>query len=236
MEVFGVPIDNVSRADVLKQVETWLEGDTFKRIATVNPEFLLLAKDNPNFRQSLLAADLRLADGVGINFPFWLRGEHLIERFPGADLLTEVLRLAEEKGYTVGLALHDHGLSSPLQILAILKEQYPKLHCSLYSETYHSTPISYNLSPITYHLLLSNYGAPLQELYLESLREKNTGIRLAIGVGGAFDFLTGAIPRAPKWMQSIGLEWLWRLYQQPSRFNRIWNAVIVFPVKVLSQK
>lgn len=229
MKVFGVPIDNVSRADVLKQVETWLEGDTFKRIATVNPEFLLLAKDNPNFRQSLLAADLRLADGVGINFAFWLAGERLIGRFPGADLLTEVLKLAEEKGYTVGLALHDYGLSSPPQILAVLKKSYPRIKVSLYSE-------SSKLQAPSSKILLSNYGAPLQELYLESLREKNTGIRLAIGIGGAFDFLTGAIPRAPKWMRSIGLEWLWRLYQQPSRFKRIWNAVIVFPVKVLSQK
>jgi N-acetylglucosaminyldiphosphoundecaprenol N-acetyl-beta-D-mannosaminyltransferase len=61
-------------------------------------------------------------------------------------------------------------------------------------------------------------------------------MRLAMGVGGAFDFLTGRIPRAPKAIRTLGLEWLWRLYQQPKRFRRIWNAVIVFPAKVLCQK
>jgi N-acetylglucosaminyldiphosphoundecaprenol N-acetyl-beta-D-mannosaminyltransferase len=57
-----------------------------------------------------------------------------------------------------------------------------------------------------------------------------------MGVGGAFDFLTSKLPRAPKVLQSVGLEWAWRLWQQPRRFRRIWNAVVVFPVKVLSQK
>lgn len=229
MRVLGVPIDNLSREAVLKQVETWLQGGGFHRIATVNPEFLLLAQENARFKQSLLAADLRLADGVGLHLPFWLAGEKLIGHFPGADLLDAVLKLAEAKGYRVALALHEHGLSTPLQILAALKEKYPGSICSLWNP-------SANIQQSTFTILLSNYGAPLQEMFLEDLRHKETGVRLAIGVGGAFDYLTDAIPRAPKFLQQLGLEWLWRLIQQPRRFRRIWKAVIVFPVKVLSQK
>lgn len=228
MKIFGVTIDNLSRATVLKTIEQWLIEGGFHRITTVNPEFLLLASTHPKFRQSLIQADLRIADGAGINFPFWLAGEKLIARFPGADLLEEILKLAEVKEYPVALALHEQGLSDPVKIKTALLERYPKLKVEMLSlrEPQSSQAV----------ILLCNYGAPLQELYLETFRTRNTHFRLVMGVGGAFDFLTGVIPRAPKWMRSLGLEWLWRLMKQPTRFSRIWNAVVVFPIKVLSQK
>lgn len=228
MTIFGVPIDNLSRVAILDRIEYWLLEGGFHRIATVNPEFLLLAHSHPKFRQSLQSADLRIADGVGINFPFWLAGEKLMARFPGADLLQEILKLAEEKQYSVALALYEQGLSNPEQIKTVLLEYYPKLHIEMLSLREPETSQAV--------ILFCNYGAPLQELYLETFRARNTNFRLVMGVGGAFDFITGAVPRAPKWLRSLGLEWLWRLFQQPSRFKRIWNAVVVFPVKVLSQK
>lgn len=227
-QIFGVPIDNIAREETLARVRSWLRADGFHRIATVNPEFLLLAEKNSNFKQSLLAADLRIVDGVGLHFPFWLLGEKLIGHYPGVDLMHDILRMAEEMNKQVTLALHEHGLSTPVQILACLKEKYPKLKCRLYSEALAiHTPDE---------ILFCNYGAPLQETYLESLRTKEKGIKIAMGIGGAFDYLTGVFPRAPKICRQLGLEWFWRLYQQPKRFKRIWNAVVVFPVKVLSQK
>lgn len=228
MYIFRVPIDNLSRADILHTIERWLLEGGFHRITTVNPEFLLLAQERAHFRESLKRADLRIADGVGIHFPFWLTGEKLIGHCPGADLLPEILKLAEKNNYRVALALYEQGLSDPDKISTALKEQYPKLEVERLSlrEPQSSQAV----------ILLCNYGAPLQELYLESLRTKNTNFRLVMGVGGAFDFLTGVIPRAPEWLRSLGLEWLWRLMRQPSRFRRIWNAVIIFPIKVLSQK
>lgn len=228
MNIFGIPIDNIPRAKVLKQISAWLGGTSFQRIATINPEFLLLAQRSSAFKEALLAADMRVADGVGLYFPFWLSGEQLVGHYPGADLMQDILKLAEEEGYGVALALHEHGLSSPPQILGALKEKYPRLLCALVDGS--------KIQDSSFKILFSNFGAPFQEIYLESLRNKQSGIRLAMGVGGALDFITGAIPRAPQFMRRFGLEWLWRLYQQPQRFHRIWNAVVVFPVKVLSQK
>lgn len=228
IQTFGVTIDNLSRSAILQAIDEWLLQGGFHRIATVNPEFLLLAHSHPNFREALKKADLRIADGVGINLPFWLVGEKLVDRFPGADLLHEILKLAEAKGYGVALALYEQGLSSPETIKTALLERYPKLQIEMLSLR---EPQSSQAA-----ILFCNYGAPLQELYLETFRTRHTNFRLVMGVGGAFDFLTCAIPRAPKWMRSCGLEWLWRLLKQPSRFHRIWNAVVVFPIKVLSQK
>lgn len=228
MQILGVPIDNLSRSVILAKAKEWLASESFHRIATVNPEFLLLATENPRFKQSLLAADLRLADGVGLHLPFWLAGEKLVGHYPGADLLHDLVKLAEAKGCGVALALHEHGLSTPEEIKSVLLQRYPRLQLDFFSDT--------TIQDSRFKILLSNYGAPLQEIYLESIRQNQGSIRLAMGVGGAFDYLTGAMPRAPKMFQQFGLEWLWRLFQQPRRFRRIWNAVVVFPVKVLSQK
>lgn len=232
MNIFGIGIDNLTRAAVLTQIDHWLAGgDAFHRIATVNPEFLLLAERNAAFRGALLSADLRLADGSGLHLPFFLAGESLIERIPGADLLPEILQRANERFLSVGLILAPDGLTSFEDIKEELREHYPNLAIFKFAPEYFSPQ-----KPIPYNLVFCNYGAPLQEIVLAGLRQNAGAIRLAMGVGGAFDFLTGRIPRAPKAIRTLGLEWSWRLWQQPKRFRRIWNAVVVFPVKVLSQK
>jgi len=86
-------------------------------------------------------------------------------------------------------------------------------------------------------IVFANFGAPYQEKFLNSLKSaKNSKMRLVMGVGGSFDYLTGKIRRAPVFTRKIGLEWLWRLIQQPRRIKRIWNAVIIFPIKIIFQK
>ncbi len=231
MQTLGVSIDNLSQSEVVNRIRQWFDGEGFHRIATVGPEFLLLATKNRAFRGALESADLRVADGVGLHLPFFLAGETLVERIAGADLLPEIFRFAEAKQLTVGLMLDPGGLSSYEAIKKVLLETYPDLSVAKFSHEYLTGSL-----PIPYHIVLCNYGAPLQEIMLAGLKEKPGSVRLAMGVGGAFDFLTGKVPRAPRPLRSIGLEWLWRLWQQPKRWHRIWNAVIVFPVKVLSQK
>ena len=231
MNIFGISIDNHSRADVLRQISAWLESNTFHRIATVNPEFLLIAEKNRAFKGALVSADLCVADGVGLHLPFFLAGESLVERIPGADLVIDILCVADERRLSVGLMLDPGGLSSYEEIKKTLHERYPNIEIQKFSPE-----LLTSSDPIPYQLVFCNYGAPLQEIILAGLRQSPGSIRLAMGVGGAFDFLTGRIPRAPKFLRSVGLEWAWRLWQQPKRFRRIWNAVVVFPVKVLCQR
>lgn len=231
MQIFGITIDNLSRSEVINRLSLWLNSSSFHRIATVGPEFLLLATKNRAFRGALESADLRTADGVGLRLPFLLAGETLVARVTGADLLPEIFRLAEAKHLTVGLMLDPGGLSGYETIKKALLEAYPDMSVAKFSPEYLTGSL-----PIPYHVVLCNYGAPLQEIMLAGLKGKPGNVRLAMGVGGAFDFLTGKVPRAPKILRSIGLEWLWRLWQQPKRFRRIWNAVFIFPVRVMSQK
>ncbi len=228
MELFGVTISQSSPDEVLAQVGSFLNEPKFHRIATVNPEFLVLAEKNPEFKQALLAADLCVADGIGIVLAGCFQRKR-ITRFPGVDLLHEILTLAERDGYEVSLAIRKDGLSSYEEIRAALLKKYPRLVVTGKDYTVQSITspslIPYPASPI----IICNFGAPDQELFLESIRNNSGEVRLVLGVGGAFDYLTGKQKRAPKWLRAIGLEWLWRLTLQPRRWKRIWNAVVVFP-------
>lgn len=222
MRLFGVSLDNLTREEILHRVDGFLAEPRFHRIATVNPEFLLCARENQLFKESLLAADLRIADGVGLNFAFWRQGEVLKARFPGADLMISILEQTEARELNLFLALYENGFSSSQEIRRMLVEKYPQLH------------IVDNVELA--QVVLCNFGAPLQEIHLAAYAHEPKQIRLAMGVGGAFDYLTNKKRRAPKWMRDTGLEWLWRFFLQPSRWRRIWNAVMVFPWKVLTQR
>ncbi len=226
MDILGVPIDALTRTEMLARVENFLEEPRFHRIATVNPEFLLLAEKDAVFRTALMAADLRIADGFGIVLAGLFHGQY-IRRFPGADLMEEILCIAEKKNQSVSLAIRKDGLSSYEEIKGVLQKKYPNLEIN-------STDINLKIqdSQFMIHdsITLCNFGAPEQEIFLDSLKDQNN-IRLAMGVGGSFDYLTGRQGRAPKWMRIIGLEWLWRLILQPKRWRRIWNAAVIFPFR-----
>lgn len=235
MQIFGIPIDNLTRPEILSRVKDYLAEPGFHRISTVNPEFLLRASEDQDFRAALLSADLRIADGFGIVLAGLLHSER-IARFPGADLMNEILQIAEKGNVPVYLALRKDGLSSSEEISTALLKKYPHLNIS--STTFDVKRSELQNIQIDAHdsLVLCNFGAPEQELFLAQLKNTKLPPRLAMGVGGSFDYLTGKQKRAPQILRSLGLEWLWRLVLQPTRWKRIGNAVIVFPFRIIFNK
>jgi N-acetylglucosaminyldiphosphoundecaprenol N-acetyl-beta-D-mannosaminyltransferase len=244
MNLLGVRIDNFSKKEILEKVESFLRERKFHQIATINPEFILEAQKNPEFRNILNDADLNIADGIGIRFAFWRLAEKLKCRMAGADLMHEILRIANEKKLAVFLAVNEKGLSLYEETQSVFSKLYPNVvfnganldiqcHSGLDPESQKILKqVKDDKGDIK--ILLVNFGAPFQEKFINSL--KNDTIMLAMGVGGSFDYATGKLQRAPKIMRILGLEWLWRLFLQPKRWKRIWNAVIVFPIKILFLK
>jgi N-acetylglucosaminyldiphosphoundecaprenol N-acetyl-beta-D-mannosaminyltransferase len=233
MNILGIDIDEFTRDEIHARVDGFLRENRFHRIATVNPEFLVEADRNPEFRRSLCLADLRVADGSGVVLAGLLSGRRII-RYPGADLLLHILAKAEREHIPIFLAIHKNGLSSLDQVKSALLKKYSDLIVNGAEIGIRNT--KYQIPDTEYRILLCNFGAPVQELFLESFRSDFGGIRLAMGVGGAFDFFTGKRKRAPGWMRAIGLEWLWRLVREPRRAGRIWNATAVFLWKILLEK
>ena len=242
MDILGVKIDNLGRSEILNRISGFLSENKFHQIATVNPEFILTAEKNPEFKKILNNCDLNIADGIGIWFAFLRFGKYLKSRIAGADLMLEILKLANDRGLNIFLACRRDGLSSFEEIRDAIHKIYPKLNIgganlSCHSERSEESQRSFanaqddkNDSKIVF----VNFGAPHQEIFINSV--KNDNIKLAMGVGGSFDFLTGKIKRAPKFLRCIGLEWLWRLLQEPKRFRRIFSAVIVFPILSLTRR
>ncbi|MDP3957386.1 MAG: WecB/TagA/CpsF family glycosyltransferase [bacterium] len=236
MELLGVEIDNLTREEILARLKMFLDEPKFHQIATINPEFLVEAEKNKDFHEVLQQCDLRIADGFGIALAFFLKSERLKCRFPGADLLEEILNIAEKKKLSVYLAIRKDGLSSYEEIKFALLKKYPTLKID--GRDFDITKNS-SSSLITYPASLihfCNFGAPEQEIFLPSLKGTAGTLRLAMGVGGSFDYITGKQRRAPEWLRALGLEWLWRLIRQPKRWRRIWKAVVVFPLKIFRQK
>ncbi len=244
MRILGVRIDNLSKKEILEKIEFFLIEEKFHQIATVNPEFILAAQADADFRKILNDCDLNVADGVGIWYAFLRFGKFLQGRFAGVDLLAEILQIASEKKLSIFLAISKDGLSSFAEIKSIIQKKYPDLKIE-------GADIGINKqsSVINHHgmksnsqfkindcdILICNFGAPWQERFIKNV--KSAKIRLAIGVGGSFDFLTGKIARAPIWLRKVGLEWLWRFAQEPVyRSKRIFKAVIIFPIKILFSK
>jgi len=231
--IFDIPIDARSRKELEREIAGRLSGKSFCRISTANPEFLVRAYRDKPFHDTLLSADIRVADGTGIALAALLSG-YRVSRYPGADLMSFILAEADKEDTAIFLATRMDGLSSFREVRDAIRNSFPKLRI-----------LGADLDPVSGALPegigdadvdLSNFGAPEQERFLESLRSEPGNIRIAMGVGGSFDFLTGKRRRAPGPLRCLGLEWLFRLVIQPDRIGRMWNAVAVFPFLWLSDR
>lgn len=235
LRIWGISIDSVDRTAVTSWLGRILDEPRYHRIATVNPEFLLLASENQEFRRVLFEADYRLMDGIGISLAALLRGEAAPERIPGTDILERLFIIADENKLPIFFAMRRNGLSSYQDICHALLLRYPDL--CLDGADLDPPDVGQWISKIGQSsIVLCNFGAPEQEFFLAGLKRNPGAIRLAIGVGGALDYITAKVKRAPKLMRLLGLEWVWRLVLQPRRFRRIWRATIVFPFRLIFGK
>jgi len=232
-EILGVPIDNRPQVGLERVIGECLSGGSFVRIATINPEFLVRANRDADFKRNLLSADIRIADGSGIVLAGLLSGFG-VSRYPGADLMKFILTKAERTGVPIFLATGKGGLSSYETVRETVLRSYPDLRVDGADIDPVSGGIPEGIRDTA--VVLCNFGAPEQEYFVESLRSRPGNIRLAMGVGGSFDYLTRKRRRAPVWMRVLGLEWAFRLAIQPTRAGRIWSAVVLFPFLCLSDR
>lgn len=234
ISILGVPLDIVSRTELKRRLLDILSYRRGRQIVTPNPEFLLEAQHNSEFLSALREASLSVPDGIGLKFAAWLKGIN-IQRFTGASIVIGLLGYAETKKLRVTVLNWRQGLSSDEEIRTTLQKKYPRLIFMVDSlEKNHE---NYNTGAIKIFrpdILFVALGAPEQDIFIARRLKELRSVRLAMGVGGSFDYLTNKMPRAPRFFQRIGFEWLWRLILNPrSRWRRIWRAVVVFPFSVI---
>ena len=194
-----------------------------QQVLTVNPEFVVLTRNHPELCALTERANLSLVDGIGLAWA--IRHISPTERYAGADAVTDLCAYAAKNNLRIGILVPTTGLSSPDEIIAALKKYYPDLQCRAWSE---SKDVLRQIQHAQPHILFVTFGQPRQDIWIDQHRHELPGTRLAMGVGGAIDFLTGIRTRAPLWIRRANLEWLWRLITQPKRLPRILRATFGF--------
>lgn len=235
--ILDIPIDDVSDIELDQTLTKWAMGNTAKLIITPNPEFLLLSRRDESFKSILQKSDLSLPDGVGLRFAVAALTDQTLEhRQTGVDLVERLMHIATKTGKHL-VVVDGFDRSAELSRFRF-EQQFPGIHLSVFQPGSISNSVSdelvHRLNEMHPEILLVALGQRKQEKFIEEILTKIPSIRIAVGVGGAFDMLGGLKPRAPLWMRKLGLEWLWRVCIEPRRFGRIFRAVFVFPLIVIS--
>jgi N-acetylglucosaminyldiphosphoundecaprenol N-acetyl-beta-D-mannosaminyltransferase len=229
---WGIEIGQESETRVFKKVDEMLgEGSVGGFIATLNPEILLKAEKDKEYGKILNKADLKIVDGFGIKLVSFLKGKKVGDRVAGVDLAEYILNQAEKLDLKIGLIIRKNGLSTKEDLRLKIEDLGIKEFVMEEVEIPESN--SWNFQELdsgigSVDILLVGLGAPFQEEFIWQIRNQLPNLKLAMGVGGTFDFWTGKRKRAPEFMRKIGMEWLWRLFMQPKRLGRIWKATVVF--------
>ncbi len=241
VNILGLPIDRVGYAETLALIGAWIDarrttGAPAHQICTVNPEFVMDAQRDRAFRQTLLEADLRVADGVGVAWAARLLGAPVPERVTGSDGIDRIAAEAARLGWRVFFLGAAPGIAEATA--KILATRHPGL---LVAGCHAGSPAAAEWPAIEQMLrsaapdgLFVAYGHPRQDLWI-GVHRADLPCAVAIGVGGAFDYVTGIAPRAPRWMCRAGLEWLYRLVAQPWRWRRM-AKLPLFALLVLQQR
>lgn len=224
--LLGIEIPATTKRQVLETLEDRLrKHDRFTHVVSLNPENMVIAHEQSRFKQVLNQAQIRLIDGVGVGVAAMAAGIPAGERFSGVDLMSELIGAADSLRLRVALIGGSGDLAEKLA------DRYQQAHPEAKfiglqgvkniknPEKSEENRIKSIIADLRPHLVFVSFGSPAQELWIESQRKifKNS---VCVGVGGAFDFLSGQSPRAPRVLRTLGLEWLFRLWVEPWRWRR----------------
>jgi len=238
--ILGVPFDNVTLDGAVARIGAMIATRRPHYVATANMDFLVQARADVELRRILLEADMVLCDGTPLVWASRLLGNPLRERVAGADLVPALIQEAALKHHRVFL------LGAGAGVAAHAAERLHRQHPSLIICGHYSPPFSALLEmdheeaadrirEARPDLLFVSFGCPKQEKWI-AMHYRTLGVPVVIGVGASLDFLADRVRRAPRWMQRSGLEWGFRLMQEPRRlFKRYANDVVRFAPAMTTQ-
>jgi len=245
-KILDVKIHLVNKKTALKRAEDFLLANTGQyKVYTPNPEFLVHSTRDSRFKEILNSSDLNICDGFGL----FLASGGKLNRLPGVDFMLDLCFLAD----TLGVGLFLLGSGSDIVVNKTkeeLQKRFPTLHIVginsgpkiVYENGEYkineqeNTQLVDKINQSGAQIVFVAFGMGKQEWWITNSLTKIPKVKIAMGVGGSFDYLSGNIKRAPLFLRKIGLEWLYRLVAEPSRLKRIVDAVFVFPYYFLKDK
>ncbi|MCA9935541.1 MAG: WecB/TagA/CpsF family glycosyltransferase [Anaerolineales bacterium] len=229
--ILGVPIDDLTMDEALARVDEFVANGRAQQrshqIATVNADFVVKALHDPELRGILQEADMATADGMPLVWGARALGLPLEGRVTGADMVPALAERAAQKGYSLYFLGAAPGVAA--RAAEILQAQHPGLQIAGVLSPPKSTVLEMDTAVLDDiraaqpDILLVAFGNPKQEKWI-AMHRHDLPVPVMIGVGGTFDFIAGKTRRAPEWMQKSGLEWLFRLANEP---RRLWKRYVV---------
>lgn len=242
-QIMGINVASTSIDAVLTRVNNFI-SDNYEfgsrssnfSIFTPNPELILMAQDNPGLKEALNSAELSIPDGIGLKI-----ADKNLNIIKGRELFLKLVEMANRNKWRIFLL---GGLDSEAEIasgklaktfdnLEIDFEKGPHLDKNGEPVTEFDRKIEKDvidkINRFTPEFLFVAFGNPKQEIWIHK-NLPNLKIGGAMAVGGTFRYVAGLSKLPPKWMEKIGLEWLFRLITEPGRITRVFNAVVKFPL------
>jgi N-acetylglucosaminyldiphosphoundecaprenol N-acetyl-beta-D-mannosaminyltransferase len=228
--VLGVGVTNETEDEILEYLLLSLKHNERKYyIVTPNPEIVVAAQDNPRYKKILNEAKIALPDGIGVFLGSALMGHTLRERITGVDFMEEVCKRSSERPLRLGFLGGRGGVAE--MTAECLKGKYPWIDVVFVGEEWSKEVSSmkylvssiqntkYQIPNTKIDILFVAFGHPKQEEWINENLE-HLPVKVAMGVGGAFDYISGRVKRAPFMVRAIGMEWLYRLIREPWRWRR----------------
>ena len=223
--LFGITVDNLTISETLDRIEAMIKDGAIHQHVVINVDKIVKMESNPNLRTAVVDCDLINADGQPVIWVSALLQVPLKERVTGIDLFDALIARCAERGF------RPYFVGSRQEIAAktvdVLKGKYPKLQLAGWRNGYWSADdeptVVQEIKRARPDVLCMAVGSPKQELFLHKWK-KEMQVPFVMGVGGSFDVTAGVLKRAPRWMQDAGLEWLFRLAQEP---RRLWRRYLI---------
>ena len=239
--LMGIPIDNLTTGDAVEKIAQlsaqYRQDGKPRHVATVNVDFMVNTLSwrptgvrHPELLHILRQADLVTADGMPLVWLSKILGTPLRQRVAGADLVPLLARLSAERGLSLYF-LGGRG-DAAAQAAEVLMAKFPgirivgidapfvhTLGAELADFEAHDLPVLEKINAANPDILLIGFGNPKQEIWFDRHRS-HIRAGVSIGIGGTFEFITGRVSRAPVWMQKSGLEWIYRMLQEPRRLMK----------------
>lgn len=235
VEILGMGIDPFTHAEVANELDAYVQIGGSHQVVTVNLDFLAIGSRNPAFRSLVNDADIVTADGVPVRWAARYLGGSLPARITGPDLIEMAVRHSRTHGSSVFF------LGAAPGVAAAAVERLSVAHGAFHVVGVYAPPIGPLDGAEDLHIrrlindarpdfLFVAFGCPKQDFWIQEHRD--LGVPVAAGIGGSFDYLSGRTRRAPRWAQSRGLEWVFRLSGEPRRLAK---RYLVDDVQVLGK-
>ncbi len=235
-KVLGAPVDPVSMAQAISIIERFLSGSETHHIVTADSSGLYLQMHDAELAKAYELASLVTPDSIGVIWALNRQGINIKDRVSGVELVNELTELSAKKGYRVFFL----GAAPGIAELAAEKMRLVHPGCNIVGARHGYFPadddvlVASEVAALKPDILFVAMGIPRQEKFILKVKEI-IGAKVSIGVGGSFDVFSGKTKRAPKFIQKIKLEWLWRVILNPKKASKV-AALPKFALAVIRSK